>query len=92
GVLGGGAGTTRDTFELLFQSEQAGARLALFGRKINLAESPLTLLQFMRHVADGEIAPGEAVRAYHGALDKAGIRPRRMLAEDLEITETVLRG
>lgn len=92
GVLGGGAGTTRDTFELLFQSEQAGARLALFGRKINLAEAPLTLLQFMRNVAIGEIAPAEAVRAYHDELDKAGIRPRRALAADLEITEAVLRG
>ena len=39
GVLGGGAGTTRDTFELLFQAEKYGARVALFGRKINLAES-----------------------------------------------------
>lgn len=92
GVLGGGAGTTRDTFELLFQSEQAGARLALFGRKINLAESPLTLLQFMRHVVLGDIAPAEAVRAYHGELEKAGIRPRRALSDDLEITEAVLRG
>jgi hypothetical protein len=41
GVLGGGAGTTRDTFELVHQVEKHGARLALFGRKINLAEAPL---------------------------------------------------
>ncbi len=31
GVLGGGAGTTRDTFELLHQAEKYGARVALFG-------------------------------------------------------------
>ena len=92
GVLGGGAGTTRDTFELLFQAERAGARLALFGRKINLAEQPLTLIRFMRHVADGEIEPAEAVRAYHAELASEGIRPRRTLADDLEITEAVLRG
>ena len=41
GILGGAAGTTRDTFELAKQAEQAGARVALFGRKINLAEAPL---------------------------------------------------
>lgn len=92
GVLGGGAGTTRDTFELLFQAEQAGARLALFGRKINLAEAPLTLLKFMRHIVNDEIKPAEAVRAYHAALEHDGIRPRRALADDLEITEAVLRG
>ncbi|HEX3984516.1 MAG TPA: hypothetical protein VHX12_12545, partial [Acidisoma sp.] len=92
GVLGGGAGTTRDTFELLFQAERAGARLALFGRKINLAESPLTLVSFMRRVADGDITPAEAVRAYHDALSKEGLRPRRGLPADQEITEAVLRG
>ncbi|GAB0117897.1 hypothetical protein [Acidisoma sp. 7E03] len=92
GVLGGGAGTTRDTFELLFQAEKAGARLALFGRKINLAESPLAIVRFMRAVADGEIAPAEAVRAYHAALEAEGVRPRRPLDQDLEITEAVLRA
>ena len=91
GVLGGGAGTTRDTFELLFQAERSGARLALFGRKINLAESPLALIGMMRRVADGDIGPAEAVRAYHGELQTAGLRPRRSLAADLEITEAVLR-
>ena len=38
GVLGGGAGTTRDCFELIHQAEKYGGRVALFGRKINLAE------------------------------------------------------
>lgn len=92
GVLGGGAGTTRDTFELLHQAERAGARLALFGRKINLAESPLTLLRFMRAVADGDVSPADAVRAYHDALGKEGLRPRRTLEADQDITEVVLRG
>ena len=91
GVLGGSAGTTRDTFELLFQAERSGARLALFGRKINLAEAPLALIEMMRHVADGEIGPAEAVRAYHGQLQVAGLPPRRSLEADLEITDTVLR-
>ncbi len=91
GVLGGGGGTTRDTFELLFQAERSGARLALFGRKINLADSPLALIQLMRRVADGEIAPLEAVRAYHAELQKDHIQPRRSLDADLEITEAPLR-
>ena len=91
GILGGGAGTTRDTFELLHQAERYGGRLALFGRKINLAERPLALIKFMREVADGAIAPEEAVRAYHGELQKAGVRPIRSLDEDRLITEAVLK-
>jgi hypothetical protein len=91
GVLGGGAGTTRDCFELLHQAEKYGARVALFGRKINLAESPLAMVGFMRQVADGTIAPEEAVRAYHGELQKQGITPLRPLADDVQTTEAVLK-
>ena len=91
GVLGGGAGTTRDTFELLAQAERHGARVALFGRKINLAESPLAIVALMREVAGGTIAPAEAVRAYHADLQRQGIAPTRALADDLAITERVLR-
>ena len=91
GVLGGGAGTTRDTFELLAQAERFGARVALFGRKINLAESPLAIVALMREVAGGNIAPAEAVRAYHAELQRQEIRPVRALADDLAITEAVLR-
>ena len=91
GVLGGGAGTTRDCFELLHQAEKYGARVALFGRKINLAESPLAMVSFMRQVADGTIAPEEAVKAYHGELQKQGITPLRPLADDIQTTEAVLK-
>lgn len=38
GVLGGAGSTHRDTLELIQQSKRHGARLALFGRKINHAE------------------------------------------------------
>ena len=91
GVLGGGAGTARDTFELLHQAERYGGRVALFGRKINLAEAPLVLIGFMRRVADGELMPEEAVRAYHGELQRLGLRPTRSLEDDLQITEAVLK-
>jgi hypothetical protein len=91
GVLGGGAGTTRDCFELLHQGEKYGARVALFGRKINLAEAPLAIVAMMREVVDGNLSPQEAVRAYHGELQKQRIKPLRPLEEDMAITETVLQ-
>ncbi len=92
GVLGGAAGTTRDTYELLAQAERHGARVALFGRKINVAESPLDLVALMRPVLRRELSPEAAVRAYHAALEKKGVRPARALADDLQITEGVLQG
>jgi hypothetical protein len=90
GVLGGSAGTTRDTFELLHQAEQNGARVALFGRKIQRAESQLDLVGLMRPVLSGDLTPADAVRAYHDALAKAEIRPQRDLGQDLDVTDPVL--
>lgn len=91
GILGGGAGTTRDTFELLAAAQKGGARLVLFGRKIKTAEDPLALVALMKRLVDGEVGPAEAVRAYHGELGKRDLRPMRDLEADLEITEAVLR-
>ena len=90
-MLGGGAGTTRDCFELIFQAEKYGARVALFGRKINLAELPLDMVKFMRAVADGALKPLEAVKAYHEALLSQGVAPARDFAADSEITEAALK-
>ncbi len=90
GVLGGGAGTTRDTLELIRQSEKYGARVALFGRKIQFSEDPEKLLTLMRAVLQGEIGTGEAVRDFHGHLAKRGKQPLRSLETDLEVTEPVL--
>ena len=72
GVLGGGAGTTRDCFELIYQAQKYGARVALFGRKINLAESPLDIVRLMRAVADGD---ADAARGGRGL--SRGARERR---------------
>ncbi len=91
GILGGSAGTTRDTYELLHQAERHGARVALFGRKINLAEAPLELLALMPPVLRRELEPTEAVRAYHAALEKHGVKPHRTLENDLIITESALK-
>ena len=90
GVLGGSAGTTRDTFELLHRAQRNGAWIVLFGRKIRLAESPLDMVECMRSVADGADSPGEAVERYHAMLQERGLQPARSLQEDREITETAL--
>ena len=92
GILGGSAGTTRDCFELLSQGEKSGARVALFGRKINLAESPLDLVALFRPVIERKLSAEEAVKSYHATLAKKKLKPRRTLEGDLKITEATLEG
>lgn len=89
GVLGGSAGTTRDTFELLARAERHGARVALFGRKIQRAESQTYLVGLMRPVLRGELSPEAAVKAYHAALEQSGIAAQRPLDADLQVTDPV---
>lgn len=88
GILGGSAGTTRDAFQLLHDAKKYGARVALFGRKINQAENQLEFVRHLRYVADDELEPVAAVRAYHGVLASLGIPPHRSLDDDLQITDT----
>src|SRR4029077_7065922 len=76
GILGGGAGTTFDAFKLISEAQKYGARVALFGRKINNAEHQLAFIQMLRLITDGRISPEEAVRAYHGVLEARNIKPR----------------
>lgn len=90
GILGGSAGTTYDAFKLLSEARKYGARVALFGRKINNAENQLAFIRFLRWIADGEISAEEAVRAYHGVLQQLGIKPRRALEEDLQLQTNVM--
>ena len=92
GILGGARGTTRDTFELISQAERHGARVALFGRKINFAEAPLELVRLMRMVIERLVSPGEAVKIYHGYMIKNKIHPDREIAEDNQITDPVLKN
>jgi len=91
GILGGSAGTTRDTFELLAQTERHGARVALFGRKIQRSESQLDLIAGMRDVLTGKATSEQAVAAYHEVLRSKGITPFRPLEQDQQLTEDVLR-
>ena len=90
GVLGGSAGTSHDAFCLLHDARQHGARVALFGRKINRAEHQLAFIEMLRLIADGTLRPPEAVTAYHDVLRKLKIRPRLALEQDLELTDPVL--
>ena len=90
GILGGGAGTTRDAFQLIHDAQKHGAKVALFGRKINLSEHPLAFIELLRAITDGDLGPEEAVRAYHGRLQSKGLTPARSLDDDLAITETTL--
>lgn len=92
GVLGGAAGTTFDAFDLLYQSKKYGGRAALFGRKINQAEHQCAFIKFLRMIADDEIKPAEAVRAYHGVLQNLGIKPRRSLRDDMMATVDLMAG
>ncbi|KPL09117.1 hypothetical protein AMJ85_07155, partial [candidate division BRC1 bacterium SM23_51] len=87
GVLGGSAGTTYDAFKLIGEAQKYGARVALFGRKINNSEHQLAFIRMLRLIVDGAISPEEAVRAYHGVLQELGIRPYRSLEDDMEVTE-----
>ena len=87
GILGGSAGTTYDAFKLIHDAQKYGARVALFGRKINNAEHQLAFIEMLRLITDGKLSPEEAVRAYHAVLEAKDIKPRLPLDKDLEITE-----
>src|SRR5205807_10508580 len=72
------------------EAKKYGARVALFGRKINNAENQLAFIHFLRYIADGEITAEEAVRAYHGVLQRLGIPAHRSLDEDMRLQTNVM--
>jgi hypothetical protein len=90
GILGGGAGTTYDAFKLIAEAQKYGARVALYGRKINHAEHPLAFIEFLRRILEKEITPEEAVAAYHGVLQTLGIPPLRSLNDDMQLTDAAV--
>ena len=91
GILGGGKGTSRDCFELLRQACKYGARVALFGRKVNLSENQITIIQTMRQVIQDDLESVEAVKLYHDKLQKINIKPDRELEKDSELTDPALK-
>ncbi len=90
GILGGSAGTTYDAFKLIHDAQKHGARVALFGRKINNAEHQLAFVEMLRLITDGKISPEEAVRAYHAILEAKKIKPKLPLDKDLELTDQAM--
>jgi hypothetical protein len=90
GILGGSAGTTYDAFKLIHDAQKYGARVALFGRKINNAEHQLAFIEMLRLITEGKVSPEEAVRAYHGVLQAKHIQPKLPLEKDLELTDQAM--
>src|SRR5215472_12804596 len=90
GILGGSAGTTYDAFKLIHDAQKYGARVALFGRKINNAEHQLAFIEMLRLITDGKLSPEEAVRAYHGVLQAKNIKPKLTLEKDLELSDQAM--
>ncbi|MDR3460554.1 MAG: hypothetical protein P4N60_24255 [Verrucomicrobiae bacterium] len=90
GILGGSAGTTYDAFKLIHDAQKYGARVALYGRKINNAEHQLAFIEMLRLITGGKVSPEEAVRAYHGVLQAKGIKPHRSLDDDLKVTDQAM--
>lgn len=84
GILGGSAGTTYDAFKLIHDAQKYGARVALYGRKINNAEHQLAFIEMLRAITEKRINPEEAVLAYHAILQAKGIKPHRALADDMK--------
>jgi len=90
GILGGSSGTTYDAFKLIAEAQKYGAKVALFGRKINNAEHQLAFIELLRRIVDGQITPEDAVRAYHGVLQGLNIQPLRSLEDDSKLTTQVM--
>ena len=74
------------TFFLCFSQNSYGMAV-----KINLSEHPLTFIEMLRRIVDHQITAEEAVKAYHDALKKLGIKPLREFADDKELTGTMTR-
>ena len=91
GILGGGKGTSRDCFELLKQACKYGARVALFGRKVNLSENQLIIIETMRKVIENDLESNDAVKLYHDKLLKENIKPDRDISKDSELTDPALK-
>ncbi|MCR8550335.1 hypothetical protein M4578_21140 [Salipiger sp. P9] len=92
GITGCPTGTTRDCLERLAQAEKYGARLAGFSRESFACEDPVLMLTAMRRVIREGMGSFEAVRAYHGDLQRSGQVPNRPLQEDAELTSPLLKA
>ena len=92
GVLGGPPSTANDSFTLIRDVKKYGGRVALFGRRIKVADDPLIFTEMLRAVVDSDLDPDEACREYHGRLVASGVTPSRSLEDDLVVTTPELLG
>ena len=53
------------------------------GARSTSPKSPIEIVALMRQVVARTVKPDEAVKAYHGELQKQKIKPARALADDL---------
>ena len=90
GILGGGAGTTYDAFKLLSEAKKYGARVALFGRKINNAENQLAFIRFC--VTSPTATSRQRKRSRHimACSRKLGVKPHRSLKDDMVLQTNVM--
>ena len=78
---------------IVWMSEKYAARLGL----ASAAEATGRVVEdvipnsLMRQVVARSVSPEEAVKAYHGALQKKKIKPARDLSDDLQLKEEPLR-
>ena len=91
GILGGSAGTTRDAFQMLADAQKYGAKVALYGRKINNAENQLAFIQFLRLIVDGcHSARGGGQGLSRRARQTRDQAPKRTLEEDLTLQSAAM--
>src|SRR5258708_24658131 len=86
GILGGWSGTRYDAVKLREEVKKHGGRAALYGRKINNSEHQLSFVKYLHAIANEQIPAEEAVKAYHGELQKLKIKPIRAFKEGMELT------
>jgi len=75
---------------MISEAQKYGAKVALYGRKINNSEHQLAFIEMLRRIVDRQITPEEAVGAYHGVLAGLNITPYRSLEEDMQLTTAVM--
>lgn len=92
GVLGGPPSTTNDAFTLVQHVKRHGGRVALFGRRIKVADDPVLFTELLRRVADHDADPADTTREYHTRLADGGVTPRRTLEDDLVVTTPELKA
>ena len=74
--------------DISYASEPNAHYVLVSTRETGTEPGPYELRSF--RIVDGEVAPVEAVKAYHAVLEKLGVKPHRRLTQDLQPTTTAL--